>query len=63
MVSGTPEQVHAQFTKMAADYDVDEIAAVTITADFQDRLRSYELLAEVFELSAPVAAEQEAMLA
>ncbi|GAA3962945.1 hypothetical protein [Hymenobacter antarcticus] len=35
---------------MAADYDVDEITAVTITADFQDRLRSYELLAEVSEL-------------
>ncbi|MBH8567624.1 LLM class flavin-dependent oxidoreductase [Microvirga sp. STS02] len=62
VVSGTPEQVHAQFTKMAAEYGVDEITAVTITADFQDRLRSYELLAEVFELPAPVAAEQEAAL-
>ena len=51
VVSGTPEQVHAQFTKMAADYDVNEITAVTITADFQDRLRSYELLAEAFELA------------
>ena len=63
VVSGTPEQVHAQFTQMAADYDVDEITAVTITTDFQDRLRSYELLAEVFELPTPVAAEQEAALA
>ena len=50
VVSGTPVQVHAQLTKMAAEYDVDEITAVTITADFQDRLRSYELLAEAFEL-------------
>ena len=50
VVSGTPAQVHAQLTKMAAEYDVDEITAVTITADFQDRLRSYELLAEAFEL-------------
>jgi luciferase family oxidoreductase group 1 len=57
VVSGTPEQVHAQFTKMAADYAVDEITAVTITANFQDRLRSYELLAEAFELS-PTLAEQ-----
>ncbi|GAB3573626.1 LLM class flavin-dependent oxidoreductase [Hymenobacter daeguensis] len=57
VVSGTPGQVHAQFTQMAADYGVDEITAVTITADFQDRLRSYELLAEAFELEAvPVSA-------
>ena len=54
VVSGTPHQVRAQFTKMATDYEVDEIIAVTITSDFQDRLRSYELLAEAFEL-APVA--------
>ncbi|OGX80807.1 hypothetical protein BEN47_05995 [Hymenobacter lapidarius] len=53
VVSGTPEQVHAQFTALAADYQVDEITAVTITADFQDRLHSYELLAEVFELKMP----------
>lgn len=50
VVSGTPEQVRAQLTKLAADYDVDEIVVVTITADFQDRLRSYELLAEAFAL-------------
>ena len=62
VVSGTPAQVHAQLSQLAADYGVDEIAAVTITADFQDRLRSYELLAEAFAL-APVAAEQEAALA
>ena len=50
-MSGTPTQIHAQLTKMAAEYDVDEITAVTITADFQDWLRSDELLAEVFELT------------
>jgi luciferase family oxidoreductase group 1 len=63
VVSGTPEQVHAQFAQMAADYGVDEITAVTITADFQDRLRSYELLAEVFELSTPAASAREAAMA
>ncbi|MCI1186330.1 LLM class flavin-dependent oxidoreductase [Hymenobacter sp. DH14] len=62
VVSGTPAQVHAQLTEMAAEYGVDEITAVTITASFEDRVRSYELLAEAFEL-APVAAEREAMLA
>ena len=49
-VSGTPEQVKQKLTKLANDYGVDEIVAATITYSFQDRLRSYELLAEVFEL-------------
>ena len=57
VVSGTPAQVHAQLTQLAAEYGVDEITAVTITADFQDRLRSYELLAEAFDLE-PTAAER-----
>ena len=61
VVSGTPEQVHVQLTKIAEDYAVDEVAAVTITADFEDRLRSYELLAEAFELTTtPI--KQEAQL-
>jgi luciferase family oxidoreductase group 1 len=55
VVSGTPGQVRAQLTKLAAEYDVDEIVVVTITADFQDRLRSYELLAEAFDLPVPEA--------
>ena len=54
VVSGTPAQVHAQLTKIAEDYAVNEVTAVTITADFRDRRRSYELLAEVFGLE-PVA--------
>ena len=61
VVSGTPAQVHAQLTTLATDYGVDEITAVTITADFQDRLRSYELLAEAFELT-PASVKQEAQL-
>ncbi|GAA4049084.1 LLM class flavin-dependent oxidoreductase [Hymenobacter glaciei] len=62
VVSGTPAQVHAQLTQLAAEYEVDEITAVTITARFEDRVRSYELLAEAFAL-APVVLEQEQMLA
>lgn len=50
VVSGTPEQVRDKLTRLAAAYEVDELAIVSITADFADRLRSYELLAEVFEL-------------
>ncbi|UOG73098.1 LLM class flavin-dependent oxidoreductase [Hymenobacter tibetensis] len=54
IVSGTPQQVREQLEKLAAAYGVNEIVAVTITYDFQDRLRSYELLADVFDLN-PVA--------
>ncbi|WP_234462411.1 LLM class flavin-dependent oxidoreductase [Adhaeribacter terrigena] len=50
MISGTPAKVKPRLEKLAQDYGVDEIVAVTITHDFADRLRSYELLAEMFEL-------------
>lgn len=60
MVSGTPVQVKMQLEKLAADYGVEEIMAVTITYDFQDRLRSYELLAEAFELK-PTATTESAL--
>jgi len=49
-VSGTPEQVKNRLTELANTYGVDEIIMATITHDFQDRLRSYQLLSEVFEL-------------
>ncbi len=61
-MSGTPAQVHARLTQLAADYEVDEVTAVTITASFDDRRRPYELLAEAFELM-PVPVGQEAALA
>jgi alkanesulfonate monooxygenase SsuD/methylene tetrahydromethanopterin reductase-like flavin-dependent oxidoreductase (luciferase family) len=49
-VVGTPEQVRERLLAMAADYQADELVVVTITHDFKARLRSYELLAEAFEL-------------
>ncbi|GAA4008475.1 LLM class flavin-dependent oxidoreductase [Hymenobacter fastidiosus] len=58
IISGTPGRVKAQFTRLAAAYAVNEIVAVTICYDFQDRLRSYELLAEAFELPAAIEKEQ-----
>jgi len=60
VVSGTPAQVHQQLTELAAAYEVDELILTSITADFQDRLRSYELIAEAFDLapaSLPIRAE------
>ncbi|MGH7348930.1 MAG: MsnO8 family LLM class oxidoreductase, partial [Candidatus Rokuibacteriota bacterium] len=52
-VVGTPEQVRERLLGMAADYQADELIVVTITHDFKARLRSYELLADAFELSRP----------
>jgi luciferase family oxidoreductase group 1 len=56
MVAGTPEQVYRTLTALAAEYGVDELIVNTLTADPADRLRSYELLAEAFELEGAAAA-------
>lgn len=50
MVTGTPESVKQQLIELAAKYDTNEIMIATFTDDFADRLHSYELLAEMFEL-------------
>jgi alkanesulfonate monooxygenase SsuD/methylene tetrahydromethanopterin reductase-like flavin-dependent oxidoreductase (luciferase family) len=52
-IVGTPEQVKARLLALGAAYGVDEFVIVSICPDFRDRLRSYELLAQVFELAAP----------
>jgi luciferase family oxidoreductase group 1 len=49
-VVGAPEQVRERLLALAAEYAADELVVVTITHDPKARLRSYELLAEVFEL-------------
>lgn len=51
-VVGTPEQCRAKLLDLGRSHGVDEFVVVTITYDFQSRLRSYELLAEAFELKA-----------
>jgi luciferase family oxidoreductase group 1 len=48
VITGNPEQTKNRLTLLASDYDVDEIIAVTITEDFEDRLTSYKLLADAF---------------
>ena len=47
-VAGAPEQVRDRLRALAAEYGVDELVVVTITHDVKARLRSYELLAQVF---------------
>jgi hypothetical protein len=36
--------------ELAERYEVDEVIVLTITHDYEDRKRSYELLAEAFDL-------------
>jgi len=47
-IVGTPDQVKAGLEQLAAAYGVDELILVTITYDFETRLKSYELLAREF---------------
>ena len=47
-VVGAPEQVREKLLALGARYGVSEFVVVSICYDFAARLRSYELLAEVF---------------
>jgi luciferase family oxidoreductase group 1 len=50
-IVGTPEEVHARLAALADAHGAEELVVVTITFDFESRLRSYELLARAFALS------------
>jgi luciferase family oxidoreductase group 1 len=49
-IVGTAAQVQARLLALAELHGAEELVVVTITYDFASRLRSYELLAEAFEL-------------
>ncbi|MDP9451859.1 MAG: LLM class flavin-dependent oxidoreductase [Actinomycetota bacterium] len=49
-VVGPPEQVVATLRALAGAYEVDELVVLTVCHDPAARLRSYQLLAEAFEL-------------
>jgi luciferase family oxidoreductase group 1 len=49
-VVGSPATVRAGIETLAAEYAADEVMIVTITHDHAARRRSYELLANVFDL-------------
>ncbi|MFF3660402.1 MsnO8 family LLM class oxidoreductase [Streptomyces olivochromogenes] len=51
LVAGTPHQVKVALIGLARAHQVDEIIVNTLTHDPVDRLRSYELLAEAFQLA------------
>ncbi|MDX8365450.1 LLM class flavin-dependent oxidoreductase [Cytobacillus sp. IB215665] len=48
MIVGNPIQVKEQLESLKESYNADEIMIVTITHDFDARVRSYELIADAF---------------
>jgi luciferase family oxidoreductase group 1 len=50
-VVGTPDRVREELLGVADEYGAQEVIAVNITYDHAARRRSYELLAEAFQLS------------
>ncbi|MFP5318774.1 MAG: MsnO8 family LLM class oxidoreductase [Acidimicrobiia bacterium] len=52
MVVGAPVRVREELTGMAADLEAGELIVVTVCHDLAARRRSYELLADAFELPA-----------
>jgi luciferase family oxidoreductase group 1 len=51
-IVGSPERVRAGIEEVAAEYQADEVIVVTIVHDHAARRRSYELLADAFDLGA-----------
>jgi luciferase family oxidoreductase group 1 len=50
-VIGTPETVCARLREIQQQFDADELMVITVTGDYESRLRSYELLALAWPLS------------
>ena len=50
MIIGTPEVVKEKMLALAAEFMVDEIVVATFADFSEDRLRSYELLSDIFDL-------------
>lgn len=51
MIMGTPETIKEKFTALAEQFNATEIVVATFADSFEERLRSYELLAQIFELN------------
>ena len=52
-ILGSPASVRAKLEELAEAYGAEEVVVVTITYDHAARRRSYELLAEAFDLRRP----------
>jgi len=55
VVKGDAEAVRTQLEELVERYGVDELMLTTMVYDHADRRRSYELVAEAWELPPPVA--------
>lgn len=51
-IIGTPKQVRAKLEHLSEQYETDEFMIITNIYDFEKKVRSYELLAETFDLKA-----------
>ena len=51
VVLGEPKAVRDRLLELQAEFQADELMAITITGGYDTRLRSYELLAEAFGLT------------
>ena len=51
IVLGTPNKVCERMQAIAQEFEADELMVICITGDYESRLRSYELLAQAFELT------------
>lgn len=47
-IAGTPDIIREKFIQLAENFETDEIVVATFADKKEDRLRSYELMAEVF---------------
>ena len=56
-ILGTPDQVREKLATLLAETGADELSVVTITPEFEQRVRSYELLAQAFDI-APLSGRQ-----
>jgi luciferase family oxidoreductase group 1 len=50
VVLGAPREVRERLLEMRAEFEADELMIITITGDYESRLRSYGLVAEAFGL-------------
>jgi len=50
LISGTPAQVRVALETLASETGVDELMITTLTHAHRDRVRSFELIAETFDL-------------
>jgi alkanesulfonate monooxygenase SsuD/methylene tetrahydromethanopterin reductase-like flavin-dependent oxidoreductase (luciferase family) len=58
VVVGSPDTVRPELEQIAAEYGADELMILTMTHDEAARRRSYQLLAEAFDLEAARAVER-----